>query len=227
MPNYSIFPLNDSAITIDFGNVIDTEINDFVMKLYRICTKKPFIGMIEAMPAYASLTIFYTTFEVRNAYPNFETAFDFAKKYLEDNLQNTLVGCSDNQFITEFSLVRIPVIYDGEDLATVAETNNLTIKEVIKIHTAPTYKVFMMGFLPGFAYLGGLDARITMPRKATPRTKVAAGSVGIAGNQTGIYPSESPGGWQLIGRTDKQLYTPHLPEITLLKAGDYVQFYQK
>ncbi len=227
MPNYTIFPLSDSAVTIDFGNVIDTEINDFVMKLYHICTKNSFMGMIEAMPAYASLTIFYNIFEVKNAYPDFETAFDFVKKYLENNLQIAVVRRSENQFLTEFSLVRIPVIYDGEDLATVAEANNLSIEEVIKIHTAPTYKVFMMGFLPGFAYLGGLDARIATPRKATPRTKVAAGSVGIAGNQTGIYPSESPGGWQLIGRTEKQLYTPNLPEITLLKAGDYVQFYQK
>ena len=217
--NYKIFPLSDSAITIDFGNVIDPQINDFVMKLFQSCRQNPFEGMIEAMPAYASLTIFYDVFAVKKNYSDFKTAFDFVKHYLENNLQNP-----ESQFITEFSLVKIPVIYDGEDLAFVAETNQLTIDEVIKIHTAPTYRVFMMGFLPGFAYLGGLDVRIATPRKTTPRTKVAAGSVGIAGNQTGIYPSESPGGWQLIGRTERQLYTPNLPEITLLKAGDYVKF---
>lgn len=217
--DYKIFPLSDSAITIDFGNVIDEKINDFVMKLYRFCSKNPFLGMIEAMPAYASLTIFYDVLKVRNANPAAKTAFDFAKNYLENSLQS-----SDNQFISEFSLVHIPVIYDGQDLAFVAEYHQLSIEEVIKIHTSPIYRVYMMGFLPGFAYMGGLDARIATPRKATPRTKVPEGSVGIAGNQTGIYPSESPGGWQLIGRTERQLYTPNLPEITLLKAGDLVKF---
>ena len=136
----------------------------------------------------------------------------------------SIVQTTGNHFITEFSLVKIPVIYDGEDLAFVAEYNQLSIEEVINIHTFPIYSVYMMGFLPGFAYLGGLDARIATPRKPTPRTKVPAGSVGIAGNQTGIYPSESPGGWQLIGRTERQLYTPNSPEITLLKAGDLVKF---
>lgn len=217
--NYKIFPLSDSAITIDFGNVIDEKINDFVMKLYRFCNENPFIGMIEAMPAYASLTIFYDVLKVRKTNVEAKTAFDFAKKYLENSLQNL-----NNEQVIEKNLITVPVIYDGEDLSFVAEYNQLSIGEVITIHTSPIYRVYMMGFLPGFAYMGGLDARIATPRKAAPRTKVPAGSVGIAGNQTGIYPSESPGGWQLIGRTELQLYTPNLPEITLLKAGDLVKF---
>lgn len=216
---YKIFPLSDSAITIDFGNVIDEKINDKVMQLFRLCTENLFIGMVEAMPAYASLTIFYDVIKVRNATPSFETAFSFVENYLIKTLQSV-----DNQVENILRLIEIPVIYDGEDLAFVAESNNLSIEEIIEIHTTPTYRVFMMGFLPGFAYMGGLDARIATPRKATPRTKVPVGSVGIAGNQTGIYPSESPGGWQLIGRTELQLYTPNLPEITLLKAGDIVKF---
>lgn len=216
---YSIFPLSDSAITIDFGNVIDEKINDFVMKLHRFCIENPFTGMIEAMPAYASLTIFYDVPIVRKTNIEAKTAFDFAKKYLENSLQNL-----SNEQVIESNLVNIPVIYDGEDLAFVAEYNNLTIEEAIKIHSFPIYRVYMMGFLPGFAYMGGLDARVATPRKTTPRTKVPAGSVGIAGNQTGIYPSESPGGWQLIGRTELQLYTPTSSEITLLKAGDLVKF---
>jgi inhibitor of KinA len=217
--NYKIFPLSDSAITIDFGNVIDAQINDFVMKLYLFCSENPFEGMIEAMPAYASLTIFYDVFKVRKVNTEAKTAFDFAKKYLENNLQNI-----DNEQVNKYNLVEIPVIYDGEDLPFVAEYNDISIEDVIKIHTSPIYRVYMMGFLPGFAYMGGLDARIAAPRKATPRTKVPAGSVGIAGNQTGIYPSESPGGWQLIGRTELQLYTPNCANITLLKAGDVVKF---
>jgi inhibitor of KinA len=218
-PIYKIFPLSDSAITIDFGNVIDEKINDFVMKLFKSCLQNPFAGMIEAMPAYASLTVFYDVVEVRKVNSDFKTAYDFVEKYLTSIVQTT-----ENHFITEFSLVKIPVIYDGEDLAFVAAYNNLAIEEVINIHTSPIYRVYMMGFLPGFAYMGGLDARIATPRKITPRTKVPPGSVGIAGNQTGIYPSESPGGWQLIGRTERQLYTPNSPEITLLKAGDLVKF---
>jgi inhibitor of KinA len=217
--NYKIFSLSDRAATIDFGNVIDVEINDFVMKLYHFCSQNPFEGMIEAMPAYASLTIFYDVFKVRKAYLSANTAFDFVKKYIENSLQNI-----DNESVIQRRLVHIPVIYDGEDLPYVAQYNKLSIEEVIKIHTSPIYRVFMMGFLPGFAYMGGLDARIATPRKATPRMKVPAGSIGIAGNQTGIYPAESPGGWQLIGRTELQLYTPDLPVITLLNAGDLVKF---
>ena len=219
---YKIFPLSDCAITIDFGNVIDDKINDLVMELYRFCSENPFLGMIEAMPAYASLTIFYDVLKVRKININGKTAFDFVKKYLENSLQNL-----NNEQVIESNVVNIPVIYDGEDLAFVAIYNQLSIGEVITIHTSPIYKVYMMGFLPGFAYMGGLDARITTPRKDTPRTKVPAGSVGIAGNQTGIYPSESPGGWQLIGRTELQLYTPNSSEITLLKAGDLVKFVDK
>jgi inhibitor of KinA len=216
---YKIFPLSDSAITIDFGNVIDEKINDLVMELFRLCTENSFVGMIEAVPAYASLTIFYDVVKVRKANSSYKTAFGFVENYLTEILQKV-----DNQVKRAINLIEIPVIYDGEDLAFVAESNNLSIEEVIEIHTTPKYRVFMMGFLPGFAYMGGLDARIATPRKATPRTKVPAGSVGIAGNQTGIYPSESPGGWQLIGRTELQLYTPNSQEITLLKAGDLVKF---
>lgn len=216
---YKIFPLSDNAITIDFGNVIDEKINDLVMELFRLCTENSFVGMIEAVPAYASLTIFYDVVKVRKANSSYKTAFGFVENYLTEILQKV-----DNQVKRAINLIEIPVIYDGEDLAFVAESNNLSIEEVIEIHTTPKYRVFMMGFLPGFAYMGGLDARIATPRKATPRTKVPAGSVGIAGNQTGIYPSESPGGWQLIGRTELQLYTPNSQEITLLKAGDLVKF---
>lgn len=221
VPKCKIFPLSDSAITIDFGNVIDEKINDFVMKLFKSCLQNPFEGMIEAMPAYSSLTIFYDVWKVRNANKSFKTAFNFVENYFKKILQDT-----DSQIVNDFNLVEIPVIYEGEDLAFVAEYNHLSIEEVIEIHTTPIYKVYMMGFLPGFAYLGGLDAQIATPRKDSPRTKVPAGSVGIAGNQTGIYPSESPGGWQLIGRTELQLYTPNSSQITLLKAGDYVKFEQ-
>ena len=217
--NYKIFSLSDSAITIDFGNVIDEKINDFVMQLYRVCTENAFVGMREAMPAYASLTIFYDVFSVIKNNTPFQSAYAFVEDFLIKSYENIGEGES-----FEKRTIEIPVIYDGEDLSYVADYHQISNERVIEFHTAPIYRVYMMGFLPGFAYMGGLDAQIATPRRSTPRTKVPAGSVGIAGNQTGIYPSASPGGWQLIGRTELQLYTPNATEITLLKAGDLVKF---
>ncbi len=219
MQGYKIFPLNDSAITIDFGNIIDEKVNDIVMQLYHYCTKNTFVGMREAMPAYASLTIFYDVCSVRKQYASFKSAYVFVEEFLKKSYEN--IGEIES---FEKRIIEIPVIYDGEDLVYVADYHQISTEKVIELHTTPIYRVYMMGFLPGFAYMGGLDARITTPRRATPRMKVPAGSVGIAGNQTGIYPSESPGGWQLIGRTELQLYTPNATEITLLKAGDLVKF---
>lgn len=216
---YKIFPLSDSAITIDFGNVIDENINDIVMQLFQYCINNPFMGMKEAMPAYASLTIFYDVFSVRKKYTSFKTAYAFVEDYLIKSCENIGEGES-----FEKRTIEIPVAYDGEDLSYVADYHQISEVRVVELHTTPTYRVYMMGFLPGFAYMGGLDTRIATPRRATPRKKVPAGSVGIAGSQTGIYPSESPGGWQLIGRTELQLYTPNADEITLLKAGDLVKF---
>ncbi len=219
MVNYKIFPLSDSAITIDFGNIIDEKINDIVMQLYQSCTQNAFVGLKEVMPAYASLTIFYDVFSVRKNYVSFNTAYAFVEDFLIKNYEN--IGEAERYLKR---IIEIPVFYDGEDLAYVADYHQISEAKVVELHTTPTYRVYMMGFLPGFAYMGGLDARIATPRRATPRTKVPAGSVGIAGNQTGIYPSESPGGWQLIGRTELQLYTPNATEITLLKTGDLVKF---
>lgn len=219
MVNYKIFPLSDSAITIDFGNIIDEKINDIVMQLYQSCTQNAFVGLKEVMPAYASLTIFYDVFSVKKNNILYRSAYAFVEDFLIKSYEN--IGEAE-RYVKR--IIEIPVFYDGEDLAYVADYHQISEAQVVELHTTPTYRVYMMGFLPGFAYMGGLDARIATPRRATPRTKVPAGSVGIAGNQTGIYPSESPGGWQLIGRTELQLYTPNATEITLLKTGDLVKF---
>ncbi|UWE03934.1 5-oxoprolinase subunit PxpB [Laceyella sacchari] len=124
-------------------------------------------------------------------------------------------------------VVEIPVAYGGEwgpDLADVARLNHLSEDEVIRIHTAPTYWVQMIGFVPGFAYLGGMSARIATPRLATPRPRIEAGAVGIAGRQTGIYPLATPGGWRIIGRTPLTLFQPNSAAPSLLKMGDYLRF---
>jgi KipI family sensor histidine kinase inhibitor len=122
-------------------------------------------------------------------------------------------------------LHRIPVSYDGPDLAWVAEATGLSLDQVVAMHTHPIYRVFTLGFVPGFAYLGPLPPRLQLPRRAAPRTRVPAGSVAIAGHQTGIYPLESPGGWHLIGRTTMRLFLPEYDPPVLLRPGDRVKFF--
>lgn len=125
------------------------------------------------------------------------------------------------------TVVEIPTVYGGEfgpDLGFVASHNHLTEADVVSIHSGTDYLVYMMGFIPGFTYLGGMDPRIATPRLSSPRTHIPAGSVGIAGEQTGTYPSDSPGGWQIIGRTPLSMYDASREEAALLKAGDYVRY---
>ena len=124
-------------------------------------------------------------------------------------------------------MIEIPTAYGGEfgpDLELVAQHNNLSAAEVVQIHSDTRYLIYMIGFMPGFPYLGGMSPRIATPRKTTPRLKLPAGSVGIAGNQTGIYPAESPGGWQIIGRTPLELFRPTREPPAILQAGDYLTF---
>ena len=176
--------------------------------------------MIESVPAYASLAVFYDTLTIKQQQTNFTTAFEFIQQCI---LQ--LISKIDNQPDDKTNtIIRIPVYYNGADLNEVASLRGLSVEELIQIHTAVTYRVYMTGFLPGFAYMGTVDERIVTPRKEQPRLYVPAGSVGIAGGQTGIYPSDSPGGWQLIGNTPLQIFDKNKKDPCLLKAGNQVQF---
>lgn len=218
-----IFPLGDNALTIEFGNEISLELNDKAVELSQYFEENRFEGLIETVPAYCSVSIFYDIFIVRKRFSEFSTAFDAVKNLAENALQN-LAGKEKNRP----RLIEIPVNFAEEfalDLEFVALQNNLTRQKVIKIFTAKTYRVFMLGFLPAFAYLGEVDEKIAAPRKPSPRLIVPAGSVGIAGKQTGIYPFDSPGGWQIIGRTDFELFTPEAENPCALQAGDLVRFY--
>lgn len=221
--NYKIFPLSENAVTVDFGNEISIELNEKVISLADFIRKNSFDGFIETVPAYSSLTVFFDLLKVKKNYQNSLTAFDFVKSFLENSVKS-LYSLS----FEIYKPIRIPVDYSEEfalDLELIAENANLTKEEVIKIHTSKIYRVFMIGFLPAFAYMGEVDARIAAPRKRTPRTKVEKGSVGIAGRQTGIYPFESPGGWQIIGKTALEIFQPQSEQISLLKTGDFVSFY--
>ena len=219
---YRIFPLGDTAITIDFGNCIDEAINREVIARFHQLQQHPLPGMIEAAPAYSSLVVYYDVLKLGKALPPGHTAFEFIKQQLEERLkqpvqQNDLTG----------RLIKIPVCYEDEfalDIQHLATTKNISVDEVIHTHISKPYKIYMLGFLPGFAYMGEVDEKIAIPRKSQP-VNIVEGSVGIAGKQTGIYPLASPGGWQIIGRTPLKLFDATKEEEILLSAGDGVQFY--
>lgn len=223
MSGFKIDSLGENAVTVNFGSEISADTHNQIIGIGDYFNKHRFSGFIETVPAYASLTIFYDVIIVRKNYPDFPTAFAAVKNFFETALQKTKI------LNTKAShLINIPISFSDEyapDLEFVCKTKNLTKSEVIEIFTARTYRVYMLGFLPGFAYMGEVDEKIAVPRKENPRTFVPKGSVGIAGRQTGIYPAESPGGWQIIGRTDLELFTPREEKPTLLQTGDLVNFY--
>ncbi len=223
MRTVEIYSLGESAVTINFGDEISSEINKQVVRLDNYFKENQFAGFIEAVPAYASLTVFYDIPEVRKNKPEFPTAFDAVKNLIGQNLET-----SEKAAPKVSRQIEIPVCFSDEyapDLEFICKTKNLTKKAVIEIFTARVYRVFMLGFLPGFAYMGETDEKIAVLRRENPRLSVPKGSVGIAGQQTGIYPAQSPGGWQIIGRTDTELFTPYQEKPTLLQSGDFVKFY--
>ena len=219
---YRIFPLGDTALTIDFGNTINEAINREVIARFNQLQEQPLPGMLEAIPAYSSLTVYYNVYELRRKIKPGKTVFEWMKEQAEERMKTPV----QEKKITE-RLIKIPVCYQDEfaaDIQQLAATKNISVDDVVQIHTSINYKVYMLGFLPGFAYMGEVDERITMSRKPQP-LNVVAGSVGIAGKQTGIYPLASPGGWQIIGRAPLKLFDAERQEPTLLRAGDTVQFY--
>ena len=189
------------------------------MALHHAFQQNKFTGFIETVPAYASLAVFYDTAIIYKSYTLTTTAFDLVKNITEQLVKNIHPAA-----IIQGNTINIPVYYNGVDLETIATQHQLSVEEVIRIHTSKSYRVFMIGFLPGFAYMGKVDERIATPRHATPRINVQAGSVGIADLQTGIYPLASPGGWQLIGQTPLKIFDQQKKDPCLFSAGDMVHF---
>lgn len=220
--SYKIYFINDSAAAIDFGNVIDKGINAKAIALFNYLRLHRIEGMTEAIPAYSSVTIYFDILSLRKQIPSHRKVHEW--------IQNKLTQVMLNEFSAadaSSDLVRIPVCYDDEfaiDLPWIASHQNLTREEIIHLHSSRQYHVYMLGFLPGFPYMGEVDMNIVVPRKPEPHP-VLAGSVGIAGKQTGIYPLNSPGGWQIIGRTPLKMFDKNKIEPCLLKAGDSVEFY--
>lgn len=219
-----ILPFGDQAISIRFGTTISEQIHQYVQTLIKDLEQHPFDWMVEAIPAFTMITLTYNPFLISLKEGTMKSYYDFVKEQIEWRLKG-IDWEHSNQLRTR--TVEIPVCYGGNlgpDLDHVAEVNNFSPEEVIRIHSEGLYLVHMIGFAPGFPYLGGLSKEISTPRRETPRLVIPKGSVGIAGDQTGIYPLETPGGWQLIGRTPVELFNPHSESPSLLRAGDYIRF---
>lgn len=204
----------DSALVIEFGNEISVDINKKIRKMMDDIKKENIDGIVELVPTYCSLLINYDVLKI-----DYNTLVEKLKTFLNNDLE-TAEG-------EEVTLVEIPTLYNdevGPDLSYVAEHNKLSKEEVIKIHTGTDYLVYMLGFMPGFTYLGGMSEKIATPRLESPRLQIYPGSVGIAGKQTGMYPSMSPGGWRIIGRTPLKLYNPDSDTPVYISSGDYVRY---
>ncbi|MFL7794867.1 MAG: 5-oxoprolinase subunit PxpB [Anaerolineae bacterium] len=203
----------DAALVVEFGDAIDLAINRRVHALARALAENPLPGLGEAVPSYRSLLVHYDPLQLAHVE---------AEAFVTEMLQR----CEDAP-LPEPRLVEIPTVYGGEhgpDIGFVAERNGLTVAEVVRLHSEASYTVYMLGFTPGFPYLGGLPDALATPRLETPRQRVSAGSVGIAGAQTGVYPLATPGGWRLIGWTPAVLFDPTRTPPALLQPGDLVRF---
>ena len=210
----TISPVGDRAISIDFGQVIDPTINRHIRQTIERIKELQLEGIIELVPTYCALLVEYDAMLY-----SYSEICNIIEPTLEEGMTNTT-----NELVT---VVEVPSVYGrefGPDLSFVASHNHLSEDEVISIHSGTDYLVYMLGFIPGFTYLGGMDSRIATPRLSSPRTLIPSGSVGIAGEQTGTYPSDSPGGWQIIGRTPVTMYDMSKAQAALLKAGDYVRY---
>jgi inhibitor of KinA len=216
---YTLLPLGDQAITISFGSCISPEANNMVLSVFHYLQKNPVSYLIEAVPAYTTISLFFDGYGILSAGKN-----KSGYAYMKDVCEAVMAGLQTRQQTGNH--FDIPVCYEAAfapDIHSVAAICQVSVAELIRLHTAVAYRVYMLGFLPGFPYLGMVDDKIQVPRKQQPQ-QVAAGSVALAGQQTGIYPLASPGGWQVIGRTPVPMFRPWDNNITHLQPGDTVKF---
>lgn len=210
-PQFRVY--GDQGLLMEFGGGISPEIHEIVRSVSHVLEHQSPQGVIEFSPSYRSIAVYYDPLV---------TSFS--------ELQTTLLEMHSHRKAVEVPparVVEIPVCYGGKygpDIEFVAQHNNISVEQVIALHSAPDYPIYMIGFTPGFPFLGGLSEKLHTPRLESPRKKVAAGSVGIANDQTGVYPIESPGGWQLIGRVPIALFDPEKEDPFLLHGGDLLKF---
>jgi len=206
-------PDGDAAVRVEFGHAIDPRVNRRVHGFCAALADADIDGVLEFVPAYAVATVYYNPVEIE-----YDALVDRLSELVQPDTAATAHGVA---------VVEVPVVYGGEfgpDLARVAQTRGLTVEMAVALHSRRDYLCYMIGFMPGFPYLGELPAELRMPRLETPRTRVPAGSVAIADAQTGIYPGETPGGWNIIGRTPMQLFDPKASVPSVIRPGDTVRF---
>ena len=214
MQPFRIYSIHDHALTVEFSQRISEDDNQKVLALMHAIEQQPINGMLDCVPAYSSLTLYHDATQSREKVTG----------YLEERIRASSLQVSK---VEVKKIITIPVCYDpahGMDQQFVCEQLNITIEELIRQHTSMPFRVYMIGFIPGFPYMGILPEGWQIPRKQTPSLKIPAGSVALAGQQMGIYPAEVPGGWQVIGRTPLKIFDAHREEPCLLKAGDEVKF---
>lgn len=214
-----VSPLGDAAIRIELGKEINLSVYNRIKIFMNYLNELDGKFFQEVIPSFTCITILYNPLNLLSDNLN---PYAVIKEKIDRILDMPIYEIKDEKIVIE-----IPVCYGGEygpDLEELAKFHNITMEEVIERHTNREYFVYMLGFAPGFPFLGGVDLKIATPRKQSPRLVIAPGSVGIAGTQTGIYPIETPGGWQIIGRTPLELFTPLEESPTLLKAGYWIRF---
>jgi len=217
--HYPIKPVSENMLTICVGDSIDLEVNKKVFHLYHQLLKHRHISWLDIIPAYTTISIVYDVVVIRQQQ---FSAFDWMKSQIE----KVMTEIQEETTVTSRQL-HVPVCYDAEfawDADRISKEKHISVEELIAFHSSKWYPIFMIGFLPGFAYMGPVDPRIATPRIPTPRTRVLAGSVGIAGEQTGIYPFNSPGGWNIIGRTPLSVFDVSAAQPVLFQPGDQVKF---
>ena len=213
MQNIKILTAGDASLLVEFGKEINPDINRKIAATVQLMREQHIEGVVDVIPSFCALLINYDPRVI---------GYEEIKSRIKDLLRIEIKAGEERKKVFE-----IPVCYGGEfgpDIATIAEHAGLSEQEVIELHSSRDYLIYMLGFLPGFCYLGGLDERIFTPRLASPRLKIDAGSVGIGGSQTGIYPLDSPGGWQLMGKTPVKTYDPDREVPILFEAGNYIRF---
>jgi inhibitor of KinA len=218
-----LYSMGDSALVVEFGGQADEPTHYRVQAARHLLEAPPVPGIIEVVPGFTTLTLYYDILALRAACPPGEKLLEFLEKRIESRLAKLPAVIEARPSRT----VEIPVCYGGKfgpDLEEVAKRLGLGTQEVIQHHHSAEYLVYLLGFSPGFPYLGGLPETLALPRRTTPRVSVPPGSVGIVNRQSCIYPMATPGGWNLIGRTPLRLFRPEADSITLLRAGDRVRF---
>lgn len=227
MEAYRIYPLGDRALTVSFGTELTEESSRSVLALRRSLEGMPIYGMEELVPSYATLTVFYDPDLFKRLAPECPSHADTVSLQATRLIRERLRDLNPLNEDDRAEVVEVPVCYEegfAPDLGYVAGHAGMSVEDVICLHLSMTYRVYMTGFVPGFPYMGEVDPRLQVPRKQEPRLRVAPGSVALAGRQTGIYPIETPGGWQVIGRTPLRLFDAGRDPCCLLEAGMRVRF---